>query len=117
MSLKNHEGYLLVDHHDSPGIPDEVAVKSGLPPGVGRKKYEAACFTCAHCEAVVVKDPKVTRESTKCVGCQHLLCRGCGYLYSLDRVCRNFKHRIEELRNSAEKKGTSEVLHSPLIIP
>jgi hypothetical protein len=29
-SLRSHEGYYMMDHRVSPGVPDELVVKQGL---------------------------------------------------------------------------------------
>ncbi len=68
---RSREGYLLIDHRASPGLPEEVARQTGLDPrycGEG-KMLEAATLTCAHCKSVVVKNPARIRERAKCVKC------------------------------------------------
>lgn len=78
-SLKRHEGYLIVDHRNSPGLPADVAKASGFDPkhcGEG-KVMEAATITCSHCKVVVVVNPLRTRERAYCRRCDHYICDGC----------------------------------------
>lgn len=79
---KSHEGYLMIDHRASPGLPEEVAIAAGYDPkltGEG-KLFEAASLTCAHCKVVVVKNPLRTRERGMCPKCgHHYICDICDY--------------------------------------
>ena len=74
------EGYLLVDHRASPGLPENVARFAGYDPahcGEG-KLFEAATMTCSHCKVSVVKNPLRTRERSKCSKCGwHYICDIC----------------------------------------
>lgn len=74
------EGYLLVDHSASPGLPEDVARASGYDPklaGEG-KRFEAATLTCAHCKVGVVKNLFRTRERESCAKCgHHYICDYC----------------------------------------
>lgn len=77
--MARHEGYLLVDHRASPGLPPDIARQSGYDPrhcGEGRV-FEAATLTCSHCKCTVVKNPLRTRERAYCFKCNHYLCDGC----------------------------------------
>lgn len=73
------EGYLIIDHQASPGLPEDVARASGLDPrlcGEG-KVFEAATLTCSHCKASVVKNPLRQRERPYCPKCNHYICDFC----------------------------------------
>lgn len=76
------EGYLMIDHRASPGIPEDVAAKLGLDPkfaGEG-KLLEAATLTCSHCKVAVVKNPLRTRERENCPKCgNHYICDFCAW--------------------------------------
>lgn len=75
----SREGYLLVDHSASPGLPEEVARASGYDPALSKegKRFEAATMTCAHCKSSVVKNPLRTRARASCTKC------GCHYICDL----------------------------------
>jgi hypothetical protein len=74
------EGYLMIDHRASPGLPEDIARKTGLDPkycGEG-KLYEAATLTCSHCKCAFLKNPLRTREREKCSKCGwHYVCDVC----------------------------------------
>lgn len=105
MSLRSHEGYLLIDHSQTQSVPDEVVIPLGLPPGAGRGMFEAATYTCSHCQAVVVINPKRDRERAYCRGCDHLICDGCGVLRANGAPCKTFKQVIEEILREAERQA------------
>lgn len=75
-------GYLMIDHSASPGIPfhdanllrqlghEAICVSSG-------KREEFKTQSCAHCGTVVVLNPARTRERGFCYKCFKYLCDGC----------------------------------------
>lgn len=65
--MPQREGYLLVDHRASPGLPDDLARRMGGLPG--SKIIENATLTCRHCRAVVIKNPFRQRERNVCYLC------------------------------------------------
>lgn len=83
MKLKSsQEGYLLVDHRASPGLPEDVAVASGYDPKLCQegKMFEAASLTCSHCKVSVIKNPLRTRERANCPKCgYHYICDICDF--------------------------------------
>lgn len=83
---KSREGYLMVDHRASPGLPADIARAAGYDPdAVGEGKlFEAATLTCAHCKVSVVKNPFRVRERANCPKCDHhYICDGCDYQTTL----------------------------------
>ncbi len=69
-SLRRHEGYLLIDHSNSPGVPnggDAAHVGAG-------QKFESATVTCSHCHYVVVLNPDRSRARHYCSKCDHYVC-------------------------------------------
>ena len=78
-SLRRHEGYLLVDHRFSPGLPEDVALRAGYDPATvrGGQVLESATIHCAHCLGVVVKNPMRVRERGYCTKCDKYLCDHC----------------------------------------
>ena len=115
-SLRSHEGYLLIDHRCSPGVSDELMKAAGLWEGAGVGKQESATFTCAHCEAVVVLNPKRTRERGFCPKCTHYVCDPCeARRVASGYQCFNFKAMVDRLLNKAAHETRSEVFQSPTI--
>lgn len=79
--MAKREGYLLVDHQASPGLPEDVARAAGYDPAYVRegKRYEVGTLTCAHCKTTVVPNPFRTREREFCFKCMHYICDVCGF--------------------------------------
>lgn len=97
-SQRELEGYVRIDHRDSPGL--------GLPFRGGGQLFEAPTFTCTHCQAVVVINPSRTRERARCYSCDHDICDGCGTKYKLTGVCLPYK-KIQEDYIESILKGAS----------
>ncbi len=79
-SLGRDGGYLLVDHTNSPGIPDDLAAKweaMGIPVAPGGVKLELDTHTCSHCQSVVLKNPMRQRPREVCRKCMHVVCDHC----------------------------------------
>ena|SRR3990167_1683783 len=97
-----HTGYLMIDHRDSPGVPEALihaAIAAGKPAplaGAG-SLFEADTFTCAHCHAIVIKNPLRTRGRHYCAKCDRYVCDNptCGL------ECRPFKQQLDELHHLA----------------
>lgn len=105
-SKRSHEGYLLMNHKDSPGLSEaflqKEASKSGTPPlpmGAGRGLFEAPTITCSHCQKVVVINPLRNRDRAYCAKCDHYLCDDpCGLDYKVSGgACRSYKQLTEML--------------------
>lgn len=81
-TLTKHDGYLMIDHRASPGIPPEVARQLGLDPHqVGEGKVlETSTLSCSHCGGVVMLNPARRRERAYCHKCDHYICDGCAFL-------------------------------------
>jgi hypothetical protein len=108
-SKQSHEGYMVIDHSASPGIPDAVAVASGLPPGAGHGVFETATFTCSHCQAVVVKHPFRERARGYCRKCDHYICDVCETKRLLDGVCYPFKAFAADMLEAADKAAQANM--------
>lgn len=83
-SLRSREGYLQVDHRQSPGVPDalvEAARRAGHDPfnAPTGQQLESATYTCGHCQALVVVGPTRTRPLNYCAQGDHYVCDGCEY--------------------------------------
>jgi hypothetical protein len=104
MFLKREaEGYLLVDHRDSPGITPEEAAKAGrgtLAVGKGQR-LECATYMCHVCEAHVVINPKRTRERHYCGVHDAYSCDRCANIMRSAGRCRSFKEVIDDFLRTA----------------
>lgn len=109
-SLKSLEGEYLIDNRVNPGVPDAVVVAQGLPAGAGRGVFEEACYTCSHCETVVVKNRERTRPRGFCPKCNHVLCDSCDAKYHASgHLCVPFKAFAEEVREAAARGAADPV--------
>lgn len=102
--LRDLEGYLLIDHRNSPGVPDEMVMRAGLPAGAGRGMFEAPTYTCSHCQRVVVLNPLRNRDRAYCMGCDHNICDECGAKKAAGAPCRTMKQIIEEAYETAQRE-------------
>ena len=78
--IDTHLGYLMIDHRDSPGVPDElvrqIRAETGkdIPFAPGGVLTEADTYSCPHCQAVVIKNPLRTRPRNVCRKCMSVVC-------------------------------------------
>lgn len=98
-SLKRHEGWLLLDHSASPGIPADIARKIGLDPklvGEG-KRLEASTITCKHCGNAFIKNHDRKRPRGYCRLCDHYICDHC----KANSLLPGYIHQCKEQRADA----------------
>ena len=109
-SERELEGYVLIDHRESPGFTPEQRVAAGLPANmpIGRGMVlEAPTKYCAHCQATVIINPDRKRERAHCSKCDHYVCDGCGAaMQAPGYVHKSFKQVIDEFRERAAKGAT-----------
>jgi hypothetical protein len=99
-SKRRHEGYLLVDQRESPGVPQEVLASTGgrfHPMGTGGETFESATVTCAHCNVIVILNPNRTRERGYCYKCDQYVCD----LPGCNSECRSFIKSLDVLKEQA----------------
>lgn len=110
-SLQSLEGEFTMDNRTNPGVPDEIVVAQGLPVGAGRGLFEEACYTCSHCQAVVVKNRQRTRPRGFCKKCNHVICDACdGKYVASGHECKPFVAIVEEHLESVERQ--TQILRS-----
>jgi len=68
-TLSAGAGYLVIDHSNSPGLPDQ-----GMPEG---SVLERDILQCTHCQRGVVLNPGRVRARAVCLKCHHYICDGC----------------------------------------
>ncbi len=114
-SLKQ-QGYLMIDHRASPGLPEDIAIKTGLDPkscGEG-KLFEADTLTCRHCKTVAVKNPLRIRERASCSKCgHHYICDFC----ATDMLRADYSHTPFEALVEATAKVMTLGSPPKLIMP
>lgn len=112
-------GYLVIDHRFSPGVPEEVARRSGFDPALLRegKLLEADTFQCKHCLGTVVKHKMRVRPRGYCPSCDGHLCDPC----EAQRAVPGYQHRAGAavsdaiLESSATGNSLEALLNKPQI--
>jgi hypothetical protein len=103
--LSDQEGYLLIDHRESPGITPEEAFAAGSdvqPVGKGIK-FESATYNCSHCTSTIIKNPLRNRERGYCPKCNAMICDLCEEHRVKTGICRPFKQIVDEFVDAAAK--------------
>jgi hypothetical protein len=98
-SKRRHEGYLMVDQRESPGVPFNPAMvgkPDAMPVGSGQT-LESATITCSHCQVVVVLNPLRTRPRGYCQKCDRYVCDH----PVCNTDCRPFEAVIEQAQERA----------------
>ena len=107
VNLARHEGYMYLDNRNSSGVDDAVMTKLGYPVGAGKGLFESATYTCSHCNAIVIIEPKRTRERGFCKGCGQRICDACNVVRQQTMVCYSMAQKIDELREHDAKQVES----------
>ena len=97
-SKREREGYVMIDHRESPGFScDEVVgnIAPFIPVSAGAF-FEGATNTCSHCTKVVIMNPDRVRHRGWCWSCDHYICDQCGIEMNVSGVCNSFDRRIEQ---------------------
>jgi hypothetical protein len=105
-TLKRHEGYMYIDNRNNEGVDDATMVALGYPVGAGKGVYESATYTCSHCNAIVIIEPKRTRERGFCRGCGQRICDACNVIRAQTMECASFIAKISEMQEHDLKVGT-----------
>ena len=95
---------MLIDNRQGPGVDDATMVALGYPVGAGKGLYESATYTCSHCHAVVVIEPKRTRPRGYCRGCSRQICDGCEAIKAQTLTCRSMAQIIDETLEAAVRQ-------------
>jgi len=94
-----NEGYVLIDHRDSPGLSEADRLAAGLSPlmPIGKgQQLQAPTFTCSHCDRIVIMNPLRNRARGYCRKCDHDICDRCDTNYALTGECHCREKRIAE---------------------
>jgi hypothetical protein len=95
------EGEVVVDHRESPGLP-ELAERTGRPLGKGQI-FKAPIATCSHCQRGVILNPLRTRDRYVCHKCDKYICDSCNLNLTLTGVCYPWIRRMEDIFNATVK--------------
>lgn len=123
-SLRRHEGYLLIDNSNGPGVSqaelDALPRKnSAVPVTAGEcRKSEVATYTCSHCHTIIIVNNLRERPRAYCRKCDHYICDWCGAEAARTQECRPMKAVLDEMQEQAflrEQAGLPA--DSTIIIP
>ncbi len=109
--IGTHTGYLTIDHRNSPGIPDDLAPQVAALGGIpvpGGVEVELDTWTCAHCQAIVLKNPDRTRPREVCRKCMKVVCDG---------PCALWCEPFEKLTDALLDGKIYRAKESPLLLP
>lgn len=107
-SQRELEGYVRIDHRDSPGFSEVEMLQSGMPLVRRGAMFESSTMTCSHCQRIVIMNPKRTRARAHCFGCDHFICDGCEYeRVQLSKPCKPMKQIIAEHIEDVIKRETA----------
>lgn len=96
-SKRRKEGYLLIDHRYSEGVPDAISKQGNCPSTPAGYTLESATITCCHCNRVVILNPNRTRERGYCAKCDHYVCDN----PACNKDCTPFAKIIDDMQNAA----------------
>lgn len=100
-SKRQHEGYLQIDHRDSPGVSRDTSPQVQDVPFFGSGLFESATITCSHCQRVVVLNPDRSRERGYCKKCDHYICDTCSTLLAKTMECVPFRKILDDAQEEA----------------
>ena len=110
-------GYLHLDHRNSPGLPDALALQVGYDPLLCREGqvYESYTLGCAHCGAHVVINPWRRRDRGWCAKCDAYICDACTAALKAGCVHRTIQE-LADLVNSG-RWSLSGNMSRPMLVP
>lgn len=111
-SLRDKEGYLLIDHRASPGLSPDEARQFGYDPSLVAegKIMEAPIVTCSHCQVQVILNPGRSRDRAVCRRCYNYICDPCALAMSQGVGCRPWEKVIDDLHEQASQSFNIKVL-------
>jgi len=116
-SKRRQEGYLFVDHRESPGLPPDAALMTPGKPSpliVGRSAMlESATITCSHCQVIVILNPLRDRPRGYCAKCDAYVCDNPLCL----RECHPFAKLMDDICERAIRGQEPLVVQSLPVVP
>lgn len=97
--IRDREGYLEIDHRESPGISRELAAKVGrgtIPVEAG-KRLQAATLHCVFCESMLIRNPDRERPRAYCPKYDAYMCDRCDLLRKNGHDLKPAKQVLDEV--------------------
>lgn len=103
-SLKQHAGYLVIDHRDSPGLSaaDVAHVPGAVAVGAGQV-FEVDVLSCSHCQREVRLNSKRVRPRGYCPKCNHYICDTCEAIRARSGECVPMVKVLDQAYDAAAK--------------
>ena len=78
-SKRDHAGWLMLDHRDSPGFSEAEMRKANprLKPTAGKGLYETNVVHCRHCQKGLIVHPLLMADLPYCHLCDAYICESC----------------------------------------
>ena len=99
---RSHEGYIMVDHRESPGLTD-AQMRAAYGGGSGRGLHEVPALNCAHCHKSMIVNPLRTRDRPWCRKCDAYVCDDCKLAMVLTEKHRPMSLICDEVQESAAR--------------
>lgn len=95
-SQRRREGYLLIDNRFAPGPAMPFLPNGQEVVGAGaRSVFEAATYTCSHCQTQLIRNPARERPREWCWNCDKYICDGCAAARAA-QGCVPMKKKLED---------------------
>ena len=103
LNKRDLEGYLEINHKESPGITPELAAKIGrgtIPVGAGQT-LKAATYKCPYCEWLIVRNPARERPRNYDPKTDRYICDNCSLRRKLGDELKPMSQVIDEFMSKA----------------
>lgn len=97
-SKRELEGYLEIDHRESPGLDSNLFPFRG-----SNTLFQTPTVNCSHCERLVVLNPDRSRSRGYCPKCDRYVCDQCESERVRTGICYPFKRIIDDFIDNAAK--------------
>ena len=97
---RSREGYLLIDHRNSPGVDRDSSIPGSPIVGAG-KMAELPTLTCLHCQKVQIMNPARTRARPFCAKCNGYICDACSAIQASSTEHMPFAKKADILQEAA----------------
>lgn len=98
-SKRSDEGYVLIDHRNSPGVSKEFIIANNLnAPAVGAGQvFESAVVVCHSCGSDIILNPNRSRAREWCMEHDAYMCDRCALMRRLTGSCVPLWKKIEQI--------------------
>lgn len=103
-SKRSNEGYMIIDHRNSPGVTQEMFPNLPKEEIVGPGQVlEAGMICCRHCQRVLMVNPLRTRQRGYCPKCDHYICDLCESVKVQTGECHDIQKVYDNLQEDSAR--------------